>query len=327
MTSKKNKGGKKAKAARKPVVLANNAAPQNKSKKSRKPKRQGGGSQVKVAHVRGVCSVTDPFCPAAKNSKWPDGTAGNTLTSQFRGNVTVSSGVNGTGLINFAAAAPFGYLPTASVTGTAGVLAATFTAYQTGSMLATYGAEYRIVSMGVIARCIASATSASGYATFGTSGPVATGTTVTFGSELYDEVHMKAIQPGMEFAWISQPRGTTAREFRSLSTNSTATSNDWSTLMVEISGATASTAMMNFEWYVNVEWIANINTAITTLAKPNPPKSSAAESATSSVHSTLGSFVEGGVKQVEDAIAAHASNALSSLMENPFDTLMALFPF
>jgi len=71
--------------------------------------RQKIGRTPKSNHVRGVCSVTDPFCPASKNSKWPDGTAGNTLTEQFRGNYTLSTTSAGQAFAAFGAGAPFGY--------------------------------------------------------------------------------------------------------------------------------------------------------------------------------------------------------------------------
>jgi len=310
----------------KSTVLANNASPPPKGNGRRRVRAAGPRRGVQPHHVRGICSVTDPFCPASKNSKWPDGTSGNTMTEQFRGNATMSSSASGNGAAVFAPAAPFGLLVSASSTASTVTLAAGYSVY-TGSatsMLATYGQEYRIVSMGVIARCVASATNASGVITLGTTGNVPVSTVITLGQEYYDELVMKAIQPGMEMSWIAVPKGPGARNFIPLSTTSDV-SNDWSNLTIELSGCPVSISMVMVEWFVNVEFTIKPQQAISSIARPNPAKSSAAESAVSKVHTNLGSFIEGGVKQVETTIANHASAALSSLMDDPLESIAALF--
>jgi hypothetical protein len=292
---------------------------------ARKQPKQKKGKGVGTHHVRAVCSVTDPFCPASKSSKWPDGTSGNTLTEQFRGSWTSTASTDGVNALVFYGGAPFGYLKTASTTLTAATWAAGYTLYKTGSLLATFGGDYRIVSFGVIARCVASANTASGLITFGTTqAVVAPGGILTYGTQLYDEVTVKSIQPGMELSWVSQPRGPTAREFRSQSTT-TPSANDWTNLVVEITGGPATTALINFEWFMNVEFAAAQNASLSALATRNPPKSSVAESAVSKVHSSLGSFIEGGVSTVEASIAKHASSALSSMFSDPLESLAGLF--
>lgn len=324
---KKNGGKRKVPKQIKPTVLANNASPSAyqhgpKRRPSNKSKRGG----VQHHHVRGVCSVTDPFCPASKNSKWPDGTSGNTMTEQFRGNAVMSSSTSGNGCAVLAPAAPYGLLISASSTASTVTMAATYALY-TGSatsMLATYGQSYRIVSMGAILRCVASATNASGVITLGTTGNVPISTVFTLGQEYYDELQMKAIQPGMELSWIAQPKGTEARAFKDLST-ATVVDNDWTNLVIELSGCPVSISMIMVEWFVNVEFILKPQMAIASCARQNPAKSASAETAVSKVHQSLGSFIEGGVKQVEQSVMNHASQALSSLMSDPLDSIASLF--
>lgn len=302
----------------KPKVLANNVSP--RPVVPRVPRRA-----PQASHASRVCSVTDPFCPASKGSKWPDGTAGNTLTEQFRGTVVMPSTAAGNNAYVFTSGLPYGFIPSASATSTVVTLAAAFTTYKSGSMFETYGQEYRIVSFGVIVRCIASATNASGLVTLGTTGNVALGSALTLGTQLYDEVIVKAIQPGMEVSWIAQPKGTDARSFNSITSASATGALDWSELVVEMSGAPVSTNMLSIEWFINCEFTLKLNSGLSTLAKPNPPKIPAAETAVSKIHSSVGSFIEGGVKQVEDTIMNHATNALSSLMSDPLESLAALF--
>jgi hypothetical protein len=324
----KGKGGKKKQSQKnKAVSLTNNAD----LRPVRAPRTKTPRSRTTVSHVRSVCSVSDPFCPAAKNSKWPDGTMGNTLTEQFRGNYTIKPNADGNAFVVFAPTAPYGY-NVATINPAPGPYVATLASgaaawglYKPSSMLATYGGNYRIVSSGFIARNVASATSAAGVVTFGTNTAPANGMTFDMGTESYVAVAVKAIQPGLEFSMISQPRGTGARDFEQQST-ATAVPTDWSCLYVEITGATANVPCVNVEWYINVEFeLYPDKRGLAGIAKPNPPKSSAAETAVSRVHGSVGSFIEGGVAQVEAAISKHASAALSSLMSDPLESLAALF--
>lgn len=322
---KKGKGGRKNGKGKRPaksVSLTNNQ--DMRPVVARRPRKAGPMNGIQTHHVRGVCSVTDPFCPASKNSKWPDGTSGNTLTEQFRGNLPVTVDAAGAAFTCYAAAAPFGAIGS-TVVGSTATTGATYATYKANSMLATYGSAYRIVSFGCVIRCIASATQASGILTLGTAPAASVSTAYTLGQELYSEVTVKAIQPGMEMSWVSQPHGTGARDFV---TQSTATSvvSDWTSLWLEVSGATPATSPLVVEWFINVEFQPLTSArALTAIAKTNPPKSTVAESATSSVHSTLGSFIEGGVRVVEEQIAKHAKDALTAFTNNPFDSLALLF--
>lgn len=310
--------------ARKPVVLANNADPRPVKPRKRRVRKPTGKS-VSHGHVHAICAVTNPFCPAAKGSKWPDGCAGSTLTEQFRGSYTMSSSADGNGIICFAPGAPFGYLPSISSTTTTATTNSAWSSYKSGSMLSTYGFDFRIVSFGVIARCVASATQASGLITFGTSRPLILSTAYTLGTQLYSNVTVKAIQPGLELSWISHNIGSDAHAFLPLTTNLSNPPADWTALTVELTGVTASIPVVNFEWFMNVEFNPTPTSAIVSLAKPNPPKIPAAEVATSKVHASLGSFIEGGIKQVEDAVFNHASEALAAVIDDPLTSLAALF--
>jgi hypothetical protein len=328
---KKSKLRKLKKVAKpvKTVVLANNQAPGRITAVSRPP-RTSRSRGITPKHVSAVCSVTNPFCPAAKSSKWPDGTVGNTLTEQFRGNLTLGSSAQGNNVYSFAAAVPFGYLDCSANSATTGTFSAAYKTYKASSLLATYGSTYRIVSAGIIFRCVASATTASGLITIGTSVPQTVSTVFTLGQELYQECIIKAIQPGMEVTWIAAPIGSTAHEFVPQSTSAgfaTATLPDWTSCTVEITGGPVSTPLIAAEWFINVEFMPGSGSiALASLATTNPPKSTVAETAQSHVAKSIGSFIEGGIRQVEDVVAKHASEALTAVMDNPFDALLALFP-
>jgi len=330
MAKNKRNQTAKRKAVRpvKAQVLANNVSPRPIKRRSNRAKRvlRSGPKRAGDVHIRSVCSVTDPFCPAAKNSKWPDGTGGNTLTEQIRGNLTlVTQGANGNNMYCFTPTAPYGYLAGATSTATTVTMAAASVLYKTAPLVATYGSNYRVVSFGVIVRCVASATAAAGIVTLGTGPAPAVGGTYTLGEELYQETVIKAIQPGMEISMISTPKGTGARDFQAQSTT-TAFTSDWSTLWVEITGAANSASLLNAEWFLNIEFEPLQSArALTAIAKSNPPKSSAAEQAVSNVHSTVGSFIEGGVTSVEKMVYDHATKALNTLMSDPLESIAGLF--
>jgi hypothetical protein len=326
----KQKGRKQPKQkknkAQKPVVLANNASA--RPVKPSKPIKAGGPSRaIMPHHTRAVCSITDPFCPASKNAKYPDGTMGNTLTQQIRGNYTVTTSASGNYVMSFVPSAPYGYLTAIAATATTNTLAATYTKYSAANTLFdTYGQNYRVVSMGIILRCIASATTASGTLTLGSGPALPISTVVTLGQELYNEVIIKAIQPGLEVSWIATAIGPGARDFSAPTTTTNPSSVvDWNALTIEVAGAPATTAMLSIEWFLNIEFNLALNSALSSIAKPNPPKSDVAMTALSKTQNSIGSFIEGGVAEVEAKVATYAKAALSSIMSDPLESLAALF--
>jgi hypothetical protein len=322
--AKKNpKQRKQKRGAVKPKVLANNVSPlpvrtRNPPKRKFVPKQN---------HVRSICSITDPFCPASKGSRWVDGASANTITEQFRGSFNLTASALGNTAAVFTPSAPTGYINYTSTTATTYTLQSTWTQYKVGSMVQTYGCSYRVVSFGCILRCVASATNASGLLTLGTTGvPPAASSTYSFGTEQYNECVVKAIQPGLEVSWLSRPIGSTAHEFKPIDTAVSAaqSSPDWSVLVVEVTGAPASTVMINVEWFMNVEFNPQQNTALTPLCA-NGPASTLGVSAAQKTRTSIGSFIEGGIAQVEATVAKHASSAISSLLDDPLEALSFLF--
>jgi len=247
------------------------------------------------------------------------------MTEQFRGNMTIGIGATGGSCTVFAAGAPWGYLTPLSVAGDVTTFKPGYDTYTNGtSMFEQFGTEFRIVSFGIVVRCISSATTAAGIVTLGTSAQIpAVSTTHTVGTELYDEVVIKAIQPGMEISWISQPRGVDARAFTAKSTVTNIVT-DWTNCYVEVQGATPSSSPLNVEWYMNIEFNIKKNVNLSSVATKNPPKSVHAETAVSNVHSNVGSFIEGGVRQVEDIVMRYASTALDTAIRNPMGALEGL---
>jgi hypothetical protein len=118
--------------------------------------RKGTGTASMRVHEM-VCAVTDPFCPAALGSKWPDGNNNRTLSVPAHGRAVLSCDVNGNACIlilpgytyQYATATVAGSTPTYAVLGS-------FAAVVTGAQ------QYRIVSWGVRMRSLATPMTASG---------------------------------------------------------------------------------------------------------------------------------------------------------------------
>lgn len=324
---KKNKGTRRRSAANKPVVLANNQAPVINRPKAKKKKSKGEkGSRVKPHHVRGVCAITDPFCGAAKGSKFPDGTVGNTMVEQFRGNVSLTAvATYGNALFYLnPCLCPYGYGIGTGNTATTAAMPAAWTTLKPSSLFETNGKQFRIVSAGAIIRCVASATSAAGLVTFGSCPAIPINTVITFGTELYADAQIMALQPGMSMSWISQPQGPGARDFAVAGT-STSFIGDWTNLLVEVTGSTASSVVLNVEWFVNIEFQVTTNNALTAACRSNPPAVPVASAAVSRVHSTIGSFISGGVEEVEKMVFDSAKGALNDMMSDPLASIAGLF--
>jgi hypothetical protein len=312
-----------------PVSFSTNA----NARPIRQPKaRKLPGGKVSDKHVHHTCSITDPFCPAAKGSKYPDDTSQATLSEQFRGNVNVGTvTTTGNGAATFMASAPYGYMLGASATATTVTFQGTaYTIYKSGSMFGTYGGQYRIVSMGCIVRCVANATTAAGTVTLGTTSlPPVIASVLTLGTENYSEVTMKAIQPGMEICWMSKPCGPAAHEFINIDATGSHASHpgDWTSLIIEISGGptAAATTLLSVEWFINIEFTLSAgNSAIAPLATKPVNVHPAVVKASAAVNNNIGSFIEGGVKAAETTIWNAATSALNSI-GNPLDALAALF--
>ena len=323
---RKNKQKNKTKATlpNKAVTLTNNAS----MRPMRKPKSTT-NVVTKKAHVVKTCQVTNPFCPAAKGAKWPDGTLGNTVTEQIRGFIPLGTTGQGVGMVCLSASAPFGIIglaPSAS-TSTTITPESGYSTYKANSLLATYGGQYRIVSFGAIIRCMSSATTAAGMVTLGTTDKtVVGGVAYTLGSELYKEVVVKAIQPSMELSWISAATGPTAHEFVDQTGSAASYVNNWTNLVIEISAAANATGLLSVEWYMNIEFTLGAATsALTAIAPPNPTRNPVVLTSHSAVQKSIGSFLEGGITAAENKITSVATSVIDSFLADPLSSIAALF--
>lgn len=279
----------------------------------RAPRRKGAPGRAKkarglkhVAMTRAVCAITDPFCPAAKNARWPDGSGGNTMTVQLRGHRSPTNNASGNVGIVFVPLPPYGYADAAEAAGVYTV-AGGWVLMQTNSLLAQYATRCRVVSFGVIARCIGSAINSGGLLTLGTVNEVAVTQAFTVGTELFNSTRLVPLAMGTEVSWVSQPCGAGAHDFVAQGVNN-GLSADWTNLVCLISGGAASVAAVDFEWYMNCEFCLSSQSALAPVVPPNPPPNRGAIAGSNTVSNKIGGFIQGGVDVVEKTIA-NAANA------------------
>jgi hypothetical protein len=316
--NKNNKNKKKSKGNnRKPksqsLSLTNNKDVRRPARIRSKPSSTRNVSGK--ALVRRTCAIVNPFCPAAKGSRWPDGLAMNTIAEQLRGNFTIPSDSAGYATTCFCAGLPYGYLQTYSRVGQAVTFNSAFTSYGT-SLAATYAQAYRIISFGCVVRNVASATNSSGLVTLGTVG-VCPGpsSTITVGLEKYLEQAVVALQPGMEYSWISKPIGANAFSFTNpVSTAAGGQMALWTSLIVEVTGGPTSQPTVNVEWFVNVEFTLPQGSAMADLAPPGASEEPFLIRSANRVIRNVGSLLEGGVDYVERSISRAATSYITDTL-------------
>jgi hypothetical protein len=303
------------------VVSAKTAGKVFNPSKAPTVRRTAPSPEVKKALVEQVCAVTDPFCAGAYNSRLPDGSGAQTLTTQVH--QLLSIGCAASGGFALGVFTPSGYNLTNSATNplTIGALA-NYTATAAGSTYANNSATARIVSFGVIVRTSANSTNAQGNLIIGEAQNVTSGTTsFTIGDFLLRKPHVVEITGGMELCWKASPiNSVLAKEFLSSTlAGGAATGSDalgWPTIVVQVTGGPASTvALITVEAFVNLEWtLPAENTMIPMLPPPKAPNNTVVKLA-DKVNADTGGAHDVGPDLFAGVLGKAASSAASMLAD------------
>lgn len=284
------------------------------------PAPRGPSRQKASAHSmkEAVCAITDPFCPKAKNAKWPDGQGGGTLTMQIRSHVVMNTGLGSTtnqGMSLATGSLPYGLLATGNVTGGNWVCSATLTNTTAGSNFSTYCQRYRIVSWGIIVRNLLPALTASGYVTITrqTTMPLVSDNQIPVGSLNGSQVETHPICAGMEIYIIGKPQGNTARQFVSETTN-VSTNTGWDTIKIEVTGAGSDKAI-DIEYVYNVEFEIEVsNFGLSAFVTPVVPVAPKAIEAANLVSTRANTIMATSVDKVASFIGSHAETAIDDVL-------------
>jgi hypothetical protein len=321
-----------------------------KSKKKKSPNGNGNGkpksngaastagrksatTAAKARHVHETCSITNPFCLAARGARRPDGLSQATLPFQVRGAIPVTT--DATGAAFLAVVPGLGVYGTLTATLAAGTwtTAAALTQLPGSAFLVTNASFLRIVSMGAVFRSTVSMTDCQGTLLHAvrTAGTVAQ--TIPALNMNNVEVQMGSMKTGQEYTWIAKPLGASAHAFVERATAVTSTMGDWkwTQCYFEVSGGPASVAVGVVEVVVNVELQLG-STAISTTGLGGVPLGSkpanpVAVRGQQQVQSTIPSIIMGGVQAVEQAVTSKATSVISDIVSGVEDFGLALLGF
>ncbi len=260
-----------------------------------------------------LCSLLNPFCPAAKGRKYPDGLNAASLTYQFRGhlpNPTFVSTNSHTGWkVKFAPFLPYGYLQATDSAGSWAIPGGSTTLPGTHTLFVNNANAFRVVSAGLIVRCVCNTSNAQGYLIIGKSNGLNLSGTETTADDAYMETQTVPVYAGLECAVINRPVGATAYEFNGQGVNTANyDASFWDTISVELVGGTSNTTI-DIQFVVNCEFTCVADNDITQLAPPDPPKRLALTEAANYVRLKLSSVFEKGDMVLDAAIRTVAQSA------------------
>ncbi len=289
----------------------------NVSKNSTRNRPYKATQPVHRAMTVASCSILDPFCPAARAAKRPDGLGAGTIAFQVRGSLTVTTDASGYALLMVVPGyGRFGY---SSGTYAAGwTLPATWSTLGGSAFINTNASAIRIVSMGAIFRSVASMTNCQGLLhRFVLQSPTVS-QTFTLLNQNNTEDSIEPMTSGTTSSWVAKPLGADAhRFFDYASVTNTMSDFNWTSCGFEIVGGPASTAVAYVEVVVNVEFQLN-SAGITTTGLPgtvagSKPANRTALAAQQTVQSKISSFISGGVESVEKVVWNAASTAVEDI--------------
>jgi hypothetical protein len=304
-----------------------------KTKTTSSAVRKTAAPHVHAAHTKQTCSISNPFCPGAKGAKYPDGLNGSSMPFQIRGHtqLTGASGISGApaggNIVVLNPHATYGILPAASYSAGSWTMASTMTQYSNVGLLTSYAQTARVVSFGAIIRCISSVTNSQGYMVLGTSAPVGVSSGIVSNSSQYANQEEIPVYAGMEHCWISKPMGAESRTFQGMNTSSDNWLNNFDALTIELIGGNSSgtPTTLDIEYFMNVEFSLGASSGLAQVVPKDPTKNPVSTSAASTVHSTIGSFVKGGVTEAEKAINLVAPRAVADVLDGGLGFLSSIF--
>jgi hypothetical protein len=341
--SKKNKPkAKRAKAV--PGQVGNNysigGAPVNGSRamaapypmapgyprETRKSSAQLGGNLVRQA-----CSIMDPFCPAAKGAKFPDGRGTRTLPQQLTGYIVMAGGTASApnnAATALAPGAPYGYSVATGVTGGNFNFGSSWTKYGQSTLFEEKCANYRIVSFGAVVRVVSSVGDTAGSIAFNTLGPefgAISGDVIPPMSSDYEEQQVFPLATGATYTWVSKPQGSDATEFlKQDGNNTTFHDEDYVTgftgVCIELRGS-KSTTMVEIQYFMNVEAQVKPNNSITALIPPDSAPSPVATLARALMTRGMNAAQPGTTESFERQIIGKATTTVARLTGGPFGSM------
>lgn len=324
------KNRKRVVVVEKAISINNTNKPRGKKgrrNRRKRPTMQNNSAFLKVAMQ--ACSITDAFCPAAREAKFPDSTSQRTLTYQFRQTFSTSNSAAGASAV-LVYANPFYPCGTATLsTGT--WTAATPSTGACATFLATYANKVRIVSFGVNVFNAASATNASGFLNSNVVPDLGTGKTWAQGSRNWEETVASATTTGFEQVCLARPRAPDRAVFQPSATYNSSSIGSfpgWDNFIFELSAGPASVTSLYYEVVMNLEYVPFPDDALAVTASRSPVENGYATTVANSVQGRIqpiinagrekaGMMIENLAIQAAKNLAGYAVGALATRFGGP----------
>jgi len=298
MANKKGKSKKNASTKRK-----SSAGP-----KRPKSRRSGGmsmsGAAMKIANQ--ICSITDPFCGAATGAKYPDSASIRTLAWDAEYYATMSTDATGRAAMIIGSNPNSGYSTVATWTGaTMAMLTTTAPTQLPGwTTFASAGVNWRVVSMGVELRSIASAMTNQGSLGVAVipSNPTIVGLAgVDLDSTNFAQNTRVSANSGTPLAAISYGDGVVSKTMKENVAGGVnfAGSHGNDILVAYITGGPASSAAIQARIVIHYELAFANSSVFNTIATPSAVENNKVQTGSGFVKKALDQVVVGGVKEVE----------------------------
>jgi hypothetical protein len=234
------------------------------------------------AEYEAVCSLSDPFCPAARDARWPDGVGNRTLTFQIRKSFLIGTDAQGECAIFFRPEYPYN-LNTGTVAGLSATTGATWSAAQSFSGVGLY----RVTTAGIRVMSNMTPMTEKGEVWIATS-PTSFNTLQAYDVAnplLWTEVYTSSLKNGTVSEWVATPNTPASRILvKNNSSGNTDHANldnsAWTECVIVGQGLDASNSTaMRIEVYLNLEYVPDSSGAAVfyaTLAPPVDPEIQAA---------------------------------------------------
>lgn len=248
-----------------------------------------------------VCGLTDPFCRVAKGARWPDGLGQDAMTGQVRGHKALVTYADGRMLGFYTPSISFGDM--LSTSAAPFTMPAVMGSCPGGGAVTSYSATYRVVSAGIVLRNVASAFTTAGYLIV-TRHPrlPAFGAAINAGSVYGTTASTHSLHAGLEIPLIFKEVGTNSRVFGNANVAAAQPDFGWDVIGVEIVGAPASTAILDVEYVINVEFtLTQTNIGLSQLTTNVSPDEPALARAANVVSTELSNMAWSSIEQFGDA--------------------------
>ncbi len=282
--------------------------------------------------VHQTCSITNPFCAAARGSKYPDDTSLPTLPYQLHGNVALSTNASGRAGALFLPGFSYQYSLDSTVTVPGSPAYANLSSFSLTGLLPN---SYRLVSWGVRVKSIAAPLNASGMVYIRLFN-LAVGTQANSITATGWNAVAAANVPLRTCNDVTITSRPTSREFWNYKTPSTTnpdnlttnwTNPGWSSISVYVEGGPASTAVLDFEVFYNYELTFSDDQSQALLATSSPQPNPMVTKASSYVYSKVAPIFTQGVQKLESYVWSSAKAYLAKAIAariGPAASMLAL---